>query len=75
MALIVHRRSKGPPGRHPKGTPCPSFWTISARAVGTGRGCGDGASAGWRIIIGSALEAPAVIAGLDDVAVVRQAIE
>jgi hypothetical protein len=30
---------------------------------------------GWRMISGSALEAPAVIAGLDDVEVVRQAIE
>jgi hypothetical protein len=38
-------------------------------------GCGDGASAGWRMIVGSAFKTPAVIAGLDDVAVVRQAIE
>ena len=30
--------------------------------------CGDGASAGWRVIVGSALEAPTVIAGFDDVA-------
>ena len=31
--------------------------------------------AGWRVIVSPALEAPAVIAGLDDVAVVGQAIE
>ena len=45
-----------------------------ARAVGAGRDCGDGASAGCRVIVGPALEAPAIIAGLDDVAVVGQAI-
>jgi hypothetical protein len=42
----------------------------SARAVGAGRGCGDGASAGGDLIVCAALEAPAVVAGLDDVAVV-----
>ena len=47
----------------------------SARAVGAGRGCGDGASAGWGVIVIAALEAPAVVAGLDDVAVVGQSIE
>src|SRR6266481_3785922 len=46
----------------------------SARAVGAGRGCGDGASAGCVIVV-AAFEAPAVIAGLDDVAMVGQAIE
>ena len=35
----------------------------------------DGASAGWCVIVSPALEAPAVIAGLDDVAVVSEAIE
>ena len=58
-----------------KGPPRPTFRTISARPVGAGRGCGDGASAGRCVIVGSALEAPAVVAGLDDVAVVGQAIE
>src|SRR6266852_8638747 len=58
-----------------KGPLCPTFRTISARAVGAGRGCGDGASAGCSVIVGPAFEAPAVIAGLDDVAVVGQAIE
>jgi hypothetical protein len=38
-------------------------------------GVAETASAGWRVIVSSALEAPAVIAGLDDVAVVGQAIE
>jgi hypothetical protein len=33
-------------------------------------GCGDGASADWRVIASSTLEAPAIIAGLDDIAVV-----
>ena len=47
----------------------------SARTVGAGRGCGDGASAGWGVIVNSALEAPAGVAGLDDVAVVGQPIE
>ncbi len=32
-------------------------------------------SAGWDMIVVSALEAPALIAGFDDVAVVREAIE
>src|ERR1700691_5981061 len=58
-----------------KGPLCFAFWTISGRAVGAGRGCGDGASAGWCVIVSPALEAPAVIAGFDDVAVVSEAIE
>ena len=37
--------------------------------------CGDGASAGWDVIVGSAFEAPALISSFDDVAVVGQAIE
>ena len=48
---------KGPPGF--------ALRTISARAVGAGRGCGDGASAGCRVIVGSALEAPAVVSGFN----------
>jgi hypothetical protein len=58
-----------------KGPPFPTFRTISARPVGAGRGCGDGASAGCCVIISSAFETPTVIAGFDDVAVVGQAIE
>jgi len=58
-----------------KGPPLPTFRTISARPVGAGRGCGDGASAGCSVIVVSAFETPAVIAGFDDVAVVGQAIE
>src|SRR6516165_12107747 len=46
----------------------------SARVVGAGRGCGDGASAGCLIVV-AAFEAPAVVAGLDDVAVMGQAVE
>ncbi len=45
----------------------------SARAVGAGRGCGDGASAGCVIVV-AAFEAPAVVAGVDDVAMVRQTL-
>ena len=58
-----------------KGPLCFTLRTISARAVGVFRGCGDGASAGCWLIVAAALEAPAVIAGLDDIAVVGQAIE
>jgi hypothetical protein len=47
----------------------------SARAVGAGRGCGDGASAGWGVIVGAAFEAPAIVSGFDYVAVVSEAIE
>src|SRR4030081_3583431 len=57
------------------------FWPLwatgfggSARTVGAGRGCGDGASAGCVIVV-AAFEAPAVVTGLDDVAVVGQAVE
>src|SRR6266496_964739 len=46
----------------------------SARAVGAGRGCGDGASAGW-VIVGATFEAPTVVSSLDDVAVMGQPIE
>src|SRR6266571_3381060 len=48
---------------------------VGLRALGLGRGSGDGASAGWRVIVSPALEAPAIVAGLDDVAVVGQAVE
>jgi hypothetical protein len=44
-------------------------------AVGAGRGCGDGASAGCCPIVGSAFEPPTVVAGLNDIAVVGQTIE
>src|SRR4030081_412035 len=57
------------------------FWPLwatgfggCARAVGAGRGCGDGASAGCVIVV-AAFEAPAVVTGLDDVTVVGQAVE
>src|SRR3984893_1146128 len=30
-------------------------------AVGAGRGCGDGASAGWDVIVGSGFEAPGLL--------------
>ena len=73
-ALSIGVRS-GPQIGIQKGPLCPTFRTISARAVGAGRGCGDGASAGCGVIVGPAFEAPAVIAGLDDVAVVGQPIE
>ena len=58
-----------------KGPPLFAFRTISVRPVGAGRGCGDGASAGCRLIVSSALEAPTVVAGLDDIAMVSQTIE
>jgi hypothetical protein len=49
----------------------------SARAVAAGRGCGSGKCAGssWEIGSDAVLEAPAFIAGLDDVAVVGEPIE
>jgi len=47
----------------------------SARAARAGRGCGDGASAGGLVIVATALEAPAVVSGFDDMAVVGEAIE
>src|SRR4051812_13751542 len=47
----------------------------SARAVGAGRGCGDGVSAGCWMIVAAALEAPAIVAGLDNVAVMSEAIQ
>jgi hypothetical protein len=43
----------------------------SARVVGAGRGCGDDASADYLFIV-SAFKSPAVVAGLDDVAVMGQ---
>jgi hypothetical protein len=58
-----------------KGPPFPTFWTISARPVGAGQGCGDGASAGWSVIVVATFETPAVITGFDDVTVVGEAIE
>ena len=48
--------------------------TVALALVGAGRGCGDGASAGCVIVV-AAFEAPTVVAGLDDVAVVGQAVE
>jgi hypothetical protein len=42
--------------------------------VGAGRGCGDGASAGWRVVASSTLEAPAIVAGLDDAALFNGAV-
>src|SRR5271157_5920244 len=51
----------------------------SARPGGAGRGCAAEASAGRRGAgvprSGAVLEAPALVAGLDDVAVMREAIE
>jgi len=57
---------------------CPPYATISggsARAVGAGWGCGDGASAACGVIFGPALEAPTVVSGLNDIAMVSEAIE
>ena len=55
------------------------FWRQSpggsGRPGGAGRGCGAGASAGWSALVVAALEAPAVVAGLDDVAVMGETIE
>src|SRR4029079_16841871 len=44
-----------------------------ARGVGAGRDCGDGASASCLIVV-AAFEAPAVVAGFDDVAVMSQSV-
>src|SRR6516225_4680401 len=51
---------------------CPPYATSSG---GTGWGCGDGASAACGVVFGPALEAPAVISGLNDIAMVSEAIE
>jgi hypothetical protein len=40
-----------------------------------GRGCGDGASAGWLVILIPAFESPVIVAGFDDIAMVGQLIE
>jgi hypothetical protein len=37
--------------------------------------CGDGAGAGWLVILIPAFESPAIVAGFDDVAMVGQPIE
>ena len=73
--IPVNRLPNLTPDRRAILTPVAACFGGSDRAVGAGRGCGDGASAGCRVIVGSAFEAPAVVAGLDDVAVVGQAIE
>ena len=46
----------------------------SARGVGAGWCCGDGASAGCLIVV-AAFKMPAVVTGLDDVTVMGQAVE
>src|SRR6516164_1330991 len=72
---IVNRRLKGTPPIGVQPGPLRSACSAgSARVVGAGRGCGDGASAGCLIVV-AAFEAPAVVAGLDDVAVMGQAVE
>src|SRR6516165_903189 len=45
-----------------------------ALAVGAGRGCGDGASAGCLIVV-AAFKAPTVVTGLDDVTVMSEPVE
>ena len=66
--LIYHRRHRDVP---------PTLWNLASR---TRRGCAAGASAGPVISKGeeasyAMLEALAFVAGLDDVAVVREAVE
>ena len=51
---------------------CPPYATSSG---GTGWGCGYGASAACGVVFGPALEAPTVISGLNDIAMVSEAIE
>ncbi len=51
------------------GPPRPTFRAMSVCPAGAGRGCGDGESAGWRVIASATFEAPASVAGLDDIAV------
>ena len=46
----------------------------SARGVGAGWGCGDGASAGCLIVV-AAFKTPAVVTSLDDVTVMSKAVE
>jgi hypothetical protein len=58
---------------HPKRTPSGDESGGSARAVGAGRGCGDGASAVGLVIIATALEAPAVVSGAGAIPLSRAA--
>jgi hypothetical protein len=47
---------------------------VALAPSGAGR-CGDGAGAGWLVILIPAFESPAIVAGFDDVAMVGQPIE
>ena len=76
----VNRRAKLTPYRRPKLTPLFGSVDGSARPGEAGRGCAAGAGAGPVISKGeeasyAMLEAPAFIAGLDDVAVMREAVQ
>jgi hypothetical protein len=55
-------------------TPLSGVGLVVARLVGAGRDCGEETSADCVIVV-AAFESPAVIAGLDDVTVMGQAIE
>src|SRR6516165_8000117 len=65
----------GPPIGIQKGPRLAASPDGSARAVGAGRGCGDGASAGLGLIVATAFEAPAIVSSFDNVAVMSEAIE
>ena len=76
----VNRRGNGPPDRRARGTP----WFVTDRGGSAGLGeaglgCAAGASADRRgaVVVrsGAVLEAPTLIAGLDDVAVMGEAVE
>ncbi len=76
----VNRRANGTPDRRAKGTPClVTNVGCSARPGGAGRVCAAGASASYGGAVfgrsGAVLEAPALVAGLDDVAVMGEAVE
>lgn len=69
----VNERQNGTLDFHPKGTPMLRLGRSgSARPGAAGRDCAAGANAGT---LGAILEAPALVAGLDDVPVVGEAIE
>jgi hypothetical protein len=65
LASAVNRLANLTPHRRPVLTRLRDGLGGSARLVGTGRDCGDEASAGGVIVI-AAFESPAVVAGLDD---------
>jgi hypothetical protein len=73
LTMYVNRHWIGAPDRRPIGTLERRVLAVAC-AVGAGRGWGDGASAGWLVILIPAFESPAIVAGFDDVAISSNAV-